>query len=151
MPDVGVDRSSTSKGFGLICFGCALISIESFASQHLLCQVDHHWCDEKRFVEVEAARRAINIKSANQLLFLSHSWRDPSMQMRKRRIVAHLSNFPEVRKFPFQTPSSTMPTNRPSHPRGLSFILCTYLQQPFPEIFWFRGDVRRNKTRQGVY
>ena len=59
---------------------------------------DYHCYDDKTFVEVEASRRAANIKKIQQLLFVSHCWRDPSMQLRKRLIIAHLSKAVEVRR-----------------------------------------------------
>eukprot|EP00951_Prasinocladus_malaysianus_P006901 scaffold49346_cov16-Prasinocladus_malaysianus.AAC.4 len=56
-------------------------------------------CDkEATFKKVELQRRTANIKACGrEMVFISHCWRNPVVQDKKRRIIAHLSTPKEVR------------------------------------------------------
>lgn len=71
-----------------------------------------HWADALTFRTVEEARRVINSQDEGQgHLFLSHCWRKPDVQSKKRRLIAQLS-LPKA-------------VSHPAHPRSFTLrLLC---------------------------
>jgi hypothetical protein len=61
-----------------------------------------HWKDPEMFKIVERERRDKNEEAGGNgsKLFISHCWRNPNYQQKKRRIAAHISAPSEVQFAP---------------------------------------------------